>query len=76
MIDVDGKITTHQQTTAEKFNNYYVSVADNITYSNHINNNNCDLTKIKPLDYLYSVFKQSFPNIKMENKTTYEIKKN
>ena len=75
MIDVDGKTTTHQQTIAEKFNNYYVSVADNITYNNHINNNNGDLNKINPLDYLYSVFKQSFPNIKMKNTTTYEIKK-
>ena len=75
MIDVDGKTTTHQQTTAENFNNYYVSVADNITNNNPINNNNGDLNKINPLDYLYSVFKQCFPNIKMKNTTTYEIKK-
>jgi len=30
MMETDGKITTHHQTIAEKFNNYYVSVADNI----------------------------------------------
>jgi hypothetical protein len=31
MMEIDGKITTHYQTIAETFNNYYVSVADNIT---------------------------------------------
>jgi hypothetical protein len=31
MMEIDGKITTHHQTIAEKCNNYYVSVADNIT---------------------------------------------
>jgi hypothetical protein len=36
MIEIDGKITTHQQTNAEKFNNYYVSVADDITNNNHM----------------------------------------
>jgi len=29
-MQIDGMITTHYQTTAEKFNHYYVSVADNI----------------------------------------------
>jgi len=32
------------------------------------------LNKIKPLDNLYSVFQQSFTNIKMKNATIYEIK--
>jgi hypothetical protein len=44
MIEMDGKITTHCQTIAEKLNNYYVSVADkykyNITNHNLINNIN------------------------------------
>ena len=38
MMEIDGKITTHHQTTAEEFNNYYVSVADNITNNNLVNN--------------------------------------
>ena len=38
MIEFDGKITTHHQTTAKDFNNYYVSVADNITNNNSVNN--------------------------------------
>jgi len=30
MIEIGGKITTHHQTMAEEFNNYYVSVAYNM----------------------------------------------
>jgi len=75
MMEIDGKITTHHQTIAEKFNNYYVSVADNITNSNPINNIVGDLNKINPLNYLYSAFKQSFTNIKKKNTTTDEIEK-
>jgi len=74
MIEIDGKITTHQQSIAEKMNNYYVSLADNITNNNPINNNNGDLNKINPLNYLYSVFKQSFTSTKMKNTTTYRKK--
>jgi len=44
MIEIDGQLTTHQKTTPEKFNNYYVSVADNITNNNPINNTIDDLT--------------------------------
>jgi hypothetical protein len=53
-----------------------VSVADNITNNSPINNTNGDLNQINPLNYLYSVFKQSFTNIKIKNTTTYEIGKN
>jgi hypothetical protein len=34
-MEINGKITTHNQTIAEEFNKYYISVADSI-----INNNN------------------------------------
>jgi hypothetical protein len=54
-------------------NDYYVSVADNINNSNSINNTNDDLNKINPLNYLYSMFKQPFTDIKIKNTTTYEI---
>jgi uncharacterized protein (DUF2225 family) len=62
-------------TVAEKFSNYYVSVADNITNNNPINNTIGDLNKITPLNCLYSVFKQSFTNIKIKNTTMDEIEK-
>jgi hypothetical protein len=75
MMEIDGKITTHRQTIAETFNDYYVSVIDNITNNNPINNTNGDLNKINPLNYLYSMFKQSFTNIKIKNTTTNVIEK-
>jgi hypothetical protein len=75
MMEIDGKITTHYQTIVEKFNNYYVSVADNITNNNPLNNTIGDVNKINLLNYLYSVFSQSSTNIKMKNTTTYEIEK-
>jgi hypothetical protein len=75
MVQIDGKITTHYQTIVEKFNNYYISVADNITNNNFINNTMDDLNKINPLNYLYFAFKQSFTNITLKHATTYDIKK-
>jgi uncharacterized UPF0160 family protein len=71
MIQIDGKTTTHYKTIAEKFNNYYVTVADNITNGIFPKNNVHDLTKINPLNYLYSAFKQPFTNIAQKNVTTY-----
>jgi hypothetical protein len=51
-MEIDGKITTHYQTIAEKFNNCYVSVADNITNNNPVNNAIGDLNQINLLNYL------------------------
>jgi len=33
VMEIEGKLTTHRQTIAEKFNTYYISVAD-ITNNN------------------------------------------
>ena len=55
-VEIDGKITT-RQTITDKFNNYYVSVANNIINSNSINNISDDRNKINPLNYLYYAFK-------------------
>jgi len=66
MMEIDGKITTHHQTIAEEFNNYYVSVADNITNNNPVNITIGDLNKNDPLNYLYSAFQQYFTNIKLK----------
>jgi len=75
MMEIDGKITTHHQTIAEKFNNYYVSVANKLLIIILQNNTIGDLNKNDPLNYLYSAFQQSFTNIKLKNTTTGEIKK-
>jgi len=79
MIGIDGKITAQQQTVEEKFNYCCVSVADSTNNNNNnnnntINSNSAGLNKINRLVYLYSVFKHSFPDIKMKNATNYEIK--
>ena len=70
-MEIDGKITTNHQTIAEVLNNYYVSVADNITNNNPVNNTIGDLNKNKPLNYLYSVLQQPFTNIKLKNRKKY-----
>jgi hypothetical protein len=49
-MQIYGKITTHYRNTVEKFNDYYISVADNITNSNFINNTTDDINKINPLN--------------------------
>jgi len=63
MMQIDGKVTTHYQTIAEKFNHCYISVTDNITNNMFINNTTDNSNKINPLNYLYSTFKQSFTNM-------------
>jgi hypothetical protein len=75
MMEIYWEITTHYQTIAENFNSYYVSVVDNIADNNPIHNTTGDSNKINPLNYLYSVFKQSFTNIKIKNITTDEVEK-
>jgi hypothetical protein len=72
MMQIDGKITAHYQTIAEKFNCYYVSVANNINNNESTTNTS---NKINPLNYLYSTFKKSFTNITVKNTTTYEMEK-
>ena len=76
MMQIDGKVTTLYQTTAEKFNHYYIFVADNIANIKSINNIPDNSNKINLVNYLYSAFKQSFTNMTVKKKTTtYEIEK-
>jgi hypothetical protein len=75
MMEIDGEVTPHRQTIAEKFNNYYASVVENVTGNSHINNTNGDLNNINLLNYLCSMFNQSFTNIKIKNITTNVIGK-
>jgi len=74
-MEIDGKITTHHQTIADDFNNYYISVADNINNNNPVNNTIGDLNKNDPLNYLYSSFQQYLTNTKLKNTTTGGIEK-
>jgi hypothetical protein len=74
-MEIEGKLTTHHQTIAEKFNTYYISAADNITNNNQAMNTFDNSHKKYPLNYLYSAFQQSFSNIKLKNTTTGETEK-
>ena len=75
VMEIEEKLATHRQTTAEKFNNYYISVADNITNNNQTNSTIDNSNKKDPLSYLYSTFQQSFTSIILKNTTTGEIEK-
>ena len=55
-MEINGKITTHHQTIAEKFNNYYISIADDIINTNPVKNTTDDLNKNDPLNYLHIAF--------------------
>jgi len=72
VMEIEGKLTTHRQTIAEKFNTYYISVAD-ITKSNQTKNTIDNSNKKDPLSHLYSAFQQSFTSIKLKNTTIGEI---
>jgi len=74
-MEIEGNLTTHHQSTVEKFNTYYISAADNITNNNQANYTIDGLHKEGPLSYLYSAFQQPFTNIKLKNTTTGEIEK-
>jgi len=74
-MEIEGKLTTHHQSTEEKFNTYYISVVDNITNNNQANNTIGDLHKKDSLSYLYSAFQQLFTNIKRKKTTTGEMGK-
>jgi len=74
-MEIEGELTAEHQNIVEKFNSYYISVADNITNNNQVNTTMDDSHKKDPLSYLYSAFQQTFTNIKLKNTTSGEIEK-
>jgi hypothetical protein len=70
MMEIDGKITSHHQNIAQEFNNYNVSISDNITKNNPVNNTFGDLNKNEPLNYLYSAFQHNLQRLNKKNTTT------
>ena len=75
LMEIEGKLTTHHQSIAEKLNTYCISVVDSIANSKQAHNTIDDSHKKDPLNYLYSTLQQSFTNIKLKNTTTGEIEK-
>jgi len=70
------EISHHITKPLQKNLKFYISLADNITDNNPVNNTIGDLNKNNPLNYLYFAFQQSFTNIKLKNTNTGEIEKN
>ena len=60
LINTNGNVFVNGQTTAETFNNYFVTVVQNI----NVNNANASSNHENPISYLTKAFNQPFPTIK------------
>jgi hypothetical protein len=67
LINIDGKLCNNTQTTANTFNNYFITPLNQMQSNKLTNVSNS-------LNYLYEVFKHPFPNINMTPVTNKEIK--
>jgi hypothetical protein len=72
-INVNGNLSFNGQTTAETFNKYFVSVAQNIQVNKHKPNTLSDHNI--PISYLSRTFIQSFPTLNLRCVSSKEIKK-
>ena len=76
LINIEGNLITNQQSIANSFNNYFLTVADRIT--NNIRNDKISLNCNNALYYLYRNFKLPCSNMKIKyttpkEKTNYQI---
>jgi len=74
LINIDGKLITNQQSIANSFNNYFLTVADKIT--SNIKNDNTSLNYNNPICCLHKHFKLLCSNMKLKYTTPKEIEKN
>jgi len=65
--DMEGKLVKDHHDRANRFNEYFINVTTN-TYANITTGN------LPAINNLYSVYRQSFPQIQMAPVTTKEIK--
>ena len=61
-INTNGDVFVNGQTIAETFNNYFVTVAQNI----NVNNANVSSNHENPISYLTRAFNQPFQTIKLK----------
>jgi len=73
LINIDGKLITNQQSIANSFNSYYLTVADKIT--SNIKNDNISLNCNNPIHCLHKIFKLPCSNMKLKYTTPKEIEK-
>jgi methionyl-tRNA formyltransferase len=70
-INVNGNVSSNGQVTAETFNKYFVTVAQNI----HVNNYNVNASSKHEnlISYLFRAFNQPFPTINFKYVSSKEI---
>jgi hypothetical protein len=73
LINVDGKLITNQQSIANSFNNYILTVADKIT--SNIQNDDSSSNYNNPIHYLHKNLKLPCSNMKLKYTTPKEIEK-
>jgi len=73
LLNIVGKLITNQQSIANSFNNYILTVADKIT--SNIKNDKTSLNCNNPLHCLYKNFKLPCSNMKLKYTTPKEIEK-
>ena len=73
LINIDGKLITNQQSTANSFNNYFLTAADKIT--SNIKNDKSSLNCNNSIHCLHKNFKLPCSNMKLKYTTPKEIEK-
>jgi hypothetical protein len=64
-LNINGIITHNSQVIANSFNTYFLTVAQHI-HTKNFTNSNSGVSENNPLNYLYNVFKQPIPSIKLQ----------
>jgi len=63
--NVNDNLTNDSQIIANAFNNYFLTVVENLIVEN-VNDKKSVLDNTLPLEHLHSAFKQPFPNMKLK----------
>jgi len=71
-LKIDNKEITNQNTVANIFNNYFLSIAESL---NSGNNKQTNTKEPNPISYLINSFHQPFPKMSWHNAYTHEIEK-
>ena len=67
-MKINNNLTSNHYTIANAFNDYFSSVAENLTYKNHLDTNFTNNND--PLIYLKQNFNQTFSTFRLNNTTT------
>jgi hypothetical protein len=74
LINIDRKLINNQQSIADSFSNYCLTLADKIT--SNIRNDKTSLNRNNPIHCLHKNFKFPCSNMKLKYTTPKEIEKN